>query len=583
MENAVDFFNSFARDTELCIMGMLDLEGRFVHCNRGLQRLLGAGEAVLDGESLSGYFRLDPRASGESLPLSEWLKGREHHTLECDGTSKSGSPFSARLFLSVLRDGEGIQRGFGIIVENLTPKMKMESAIRQSEERFKKAFSAAPDGMVISRLRDGKVMEANEGWQQISGYSREETIGESSRVMDLMDPQEREKAIGLLVAEGRIRDMEIRIRAKSGSLRNVMVSAEKLDLDGEDCLMTILRDVTELKNTILNLEKSEFRNRSLLEALPDAIFQFDGSGKCADFKPGQDAQTDAWPIEGVVGKDLKEIFPAKPAALLVRNHAKALKTGKVQVCEFPMVHPNETRELEARCVPFGRESLLLLLRDITGSRNLERLAASITSREQRRLGGELHDGICQELTGISFLCKSLEAKLAPHGPGLQEPMEEISRLLGDCILHTRALITGLYPEGLERGLAGALRELIGKLGKVYPSSFSFLGEDQNLGQDVSAHLYLIAQEAAGNAARHGNAGSIHIYLGGQGDNLVLKVSDDGRGISADRKGSEGRGTDIMHYRARLIGARLEIQSREGKGTTVSCILPSSLAYGFKAA
>jgi PAS domain S-box-containing protein len=581
MKNAGIFFNSFVRDTELCIMGMLDIEGRFARCNRGMEKLLGANEAALVSVPLSRHFCVPAEGALEGAALAGWLQGQAHHTLECAGVAKSGETFSVRLFLSELRDSEGAQRGFGIIVENLTPKLRMESAIRQSEERFKKAFAAAPDGLVISRLEDGIVLETNESWHSIFGYSREETVGKSSQVMGLMDSGGREIVFARLLRQGRIRDLELRVRAKSGAIKNIVVSAEKMELDGKACLMTILRDVTDAKNMVLNLEKSELSNRSLLEAIPDSIFRFNRHGKCLAYKAGQGAHTGIWPGESAVGLGFPELFPREASALLRACHANTLESGQTQVCEFSTPSQMETREWEARMLPFGREDILLLVRDITGSHNLERLAANITAREQKRLGGELHDGICQELTGISFLTKSLESKLAAQSPEIHKSILEISRLLGDAILHTRALITGLYPAGLEHGLAEALRDMVNKLGKVYPCGFSFVGEDQNLGQDVAAHLYLIAQEAAGNAARHGHPDSVRIYLGGQGENMILQVSDDGRGISEVRKRSEGRGMDIMRYRARLIGARMEIQSQEGRGATVTCVLPSNLAHGFR--
>jgi PAS domain S-box-containing protein len=701
MKNAANFFNSFVRDTELCIMGMLDIQGIFVRCNRGLENLLGLEEEELSGKPLSDFFLLDAEASIPAPGLEAWLRREERHTLECPGTGAAGEAFRVRLFLSALRDTEGIQRGYGIVIENLTPGLRLESAVRQSEDRFRKAFIAAPDGIVIASVKDSTVLEVNESWQAIFGYSREETVGKSSLLLKLVDPEVRESILERLLREGRIRDMEIRVRNKSGEYRDVTFSTETMVLEGIDCMMTTLRDVTakkdaekeardkqklyrtlaanfpnaiillydpdykilvaegsrlalfgltsestegrnvrdisppgyfagvekyyrsaldgfpayhdaefldrhwavdhvpvagengkvwaglmvcrdvtELKNTILKLESSEQANRSLLEAIPDSILRLDREGKCTAFKPGESTLLTRWPKETVRGMPLEGFFPAEIASLLQSNRTKALAAGKSQICEFSLTSPTETREWEARTVPFNGLDTMLLLRDISGSRNLERLAANITAYEQRRLGGELHDGICQELTGISFLCKSLETKAAAQAPGLGVPISEISSLLADAIRHARALITGLYPSGLEHGLADALRELVNKLGKVYPSAFAFLGEDQEMGQDVAAHLFLIAQEAASNSARHAQAGSIRIHLGRQGGNLILKVSDDGLGLPEDTHASEGRGMHIMRYRARLIGAQFEAGSNTPTGASITCMLPEKLAYGF---
>ena len=703
MKNAGNFFNSFVRDTELCSMGMLDLDGRFVRCNRGLERLLGKSEPELQGTAVSAALIPvgDDIPAGPGLP--EWLRRQEHHTFACEGKGAKGDAFSARVFLSALRDTEGVQVGYGIIVDNLSPKLRLESEVRKSQELFEKAFSAVPDALVISRMDDGMVLEANGGWEAIFGYTRTEIVGKNSRVMGLLEPADREAAVALLQAQGRLREYEMRVRTKSGVEKHTQMSAEKILIDGKECILTILRDitekkateqelrnrqrlyrtlaanyphsivilfgpdlkvlvaegtglallglapekveagnmrdlssperfqrlepfyrsalagaasfhetefrdrhwavdnvpvkdeagevwaglmvardVTEFKRTISSLEKSERGNRTLLEAIPDSIYQFDAAGICVEFKAAPGAGAGGGLPAKAVGLSLAELFPKENGEPLAMSHERARRTGQTQLCEFPLGSRDATREMEARFVPLDQGNVLLLLRDITGSRNLERLAANIAAWEQRRLGGELHDGICQELAGISFLCKSLEAKLAAQAPDLGRPMAEISGLLGDAIGHTRALISGLYPAGLEHGLAEALRDLIGKLGRVYPSVFSFIGENQELSQDVAAHLYLIAQEAAGNAARHGRPASVRINLGRQDEDMILKVSDDGKGLPEGRSGAEGRGMDIMRYRARLIGARIDVRSRPGKGVTVTCTLPVNLAFGFKA-
>lgn len=208
-----------------------------------------------------------------------------------------------------------------------------------------------------------------------------------------------------------------------------------------------------------------------------------------------------------------------------------------------------------------------------GKDDLERLIAKIATREQRRIGVELHDGICQELTGISLMCKALEGKLLAEKPELRLKAADISRQVNRTMDHVRVLISGLYPIGLERGLDEALRELVDKLGRTFSASFAFTGEDPRCDQDVSAHLYRIAQEAANNAARHGHPTRIDIRLEKSGDRLELTVRDDGRGFAPEAPGGEGRGLDIMRYRARLIGAALEIRSGAGEGCQVTCTLP----------
>jgi signal transduction histidine kinase len=93
---------------------------------------------------------------------------------------------------------------------------------------------------------------------------------------------------------------------------------------------------------------------------------------------------------------------------------------------------------------------------------------------------------------------------------------------------------------------------------------------------VALHLYYIVLEAVANASKHGGAGIVLIGLEPRGDRYQLTIRDDGRGFSPSVKGQAGMGLRIMHYRARVIGATLNVQSRPGQGTTVTCLfLPVS--------
>jgi len=89
------------------------------------------------------------------------------------------------------------------------------------------------------------------------------------------------------------------------------------------------------------------------------------------------------------------------------------------------------------------------------------------------------------------------------------------------------------------------------------------------------HLYYIVQEAVLNAAKHGKAAQIIISLARTGDRLVLTIQDDGSGFELSGNNSTGMGIRIMRYRARVIGATLDLKSRPGQGTQVTCVFYSA--------
>src|SRR5262249_11532755 len=130
--------------------------------------------------------------------------------------------------------------------------------LRESEERFAKAFRVCPDGLAISRISDGVILEVNDSFASLSGYERDETIGKSAIDIGLyIDPTDRQRAVTILKEKDRVRDFELGMRRKSGEARLITFSAEPLELHGELCWLTISRDITERKQAEEALRRSE--------------------------------------------------------------------------------------------------------------------------------------------------------------------------------------------------------------------------------------------------------------------------------------------------------------------------------------
>jgi PAS domain S-box-containing protein len=145
---------------------------------------------------------------------------------------------------------------------DITARRQMEEALRISEQKFSRAFRASPEALVLSRQKDGAVLDMNESWERISGYSRAEVIGQSSLVLDLFEsPAQRQQVMTQLQAQGFVRDFEIKLRRKSGEVRQASLSMEPIELDNEACLLTIVHDITERKQaeTQLMAQLSELR------------------------------------------------------------------------------------------------------------------------------------------------------------------------------------------------------------------------------------------------------------------------------------------------------------------------------------
>jgi signal transduction histidine kinase len=215
-----------------------------------------------------------------------------------------------------------------------------------------------------------------------------------------------------------------------------------------------------------------------------------------------------------------------------------------------------------------------IARDITQRKRLEREILEISSREQRRIGHDLHDGVCQQLAGIALLTNTLADRLEAGEPVDPAQAEKISLLINEANRQTRAVARGLFPVRLEdNGLVSALEELANNCAALFKINCTFACQPSEpvVENGVALHVYYIAQEALLNAAKHGKAQTVTLALHPSGDRWALSVKDDGVGFATHLAPRTGMGIRIMHYRARVIGATLDLKSERGSGTQVTCL------------
>jgi PAS domain S-box-containing protein len=214
--------------------------------------------------------------------------------------------------------------------------------------------------------------------------------------------------------------------------------------------------------------------------------------------------------------------------------------------------------------------------DITERKRMEKAILEISAREQRKIGRDLHDGLGQHLTGIAFMSKVLERKLAADGSPEAVEVEKIVRLVNEAIHKTRELARGLLPVVSDSdGLMSALKRWTGEVEDLFRIQCRFECSEPVRITDVNVatHLYHIAQEAVNNAIKHARATELIVSLGRPKGVGMLEVEDDGIGLPHVRQGHSGLGLHIMSYRANMIGGSLELHTGAHGGTVVSCRFP----------
>ena len=214
-----------------------------------------------------------------------------------------------------------------------------------------------------------------------------------------------------------------------------------------------------------------------------------------------------------------------------------------------------------------------LLQELRQREILETKLVEVSESERRRIGYDIHDGLCQKLAGVSLLLNSLSSQIPQTSPA-GALAREISEHLNSAVEDARNVARGVAPvETGGEGLRGALMELADGLTQSKRVNCQFLCHAPLQVDDlhVAGHLYRIAQEAANNGIRHGKATEVDITYTCDGGERQLLIADNGSGFMPPSPSHQGMGVNIMHYRAAKIGASLEIRRRRQGGTEVACL------------
>jgi signal transduction histidine kinase len=227
-------------------------------------------------------------------------------------------------------------------------------------------------------------------------------------------------------------------------------------------------------------------------------------------------------------------------------------------------------ELEERV----RQRTAALKNEMQERMRLEEEILGISEREQRRIGHDLHDSLCQHLTGTALAGQVLSERLAAKALPEAKAIDHIVEMVEGAIDLTRTLARGLHPFELEgEGFTDALRELASTITEGFktPCTFECDRPVEIRERGVATHLYRIAQEAISNALKHSNARNIVLRLEAGTEGLTLTISDDGVGLPPKIPG--GMGLRTMAYRASVIGASFRVERQLSRGTRVTCKLP----------
>ena len=475
---------------------------------------------------------------------------------------------------------------------------RTERALRESAEKFSKAFRASPDGLAISEVATGRYLEVNEGYCLLCGYQREEMLGHTSLELGIWkNPGDRDRFVAELKQTGGVRNFEMLMGTRAGGVRHIHLNGETIELGEISCFVSVLHDVTDRMFAEQALRESEEKFSRAFRTGPDIMSIVDlETGRYLEVNEAHE-RTFGLKRAQVIGRSATELGIFQNPALRDTMKAHLQTSGSLRNLEYqarncrgePM-----TFLLNAEVIELGGKTCVLRVsHDSTERKRAETERAEAVTREhearieytlqliaaqeaeRKRIAAELHDGVGQNLLLIKNLAQQVQLS-GLAGP-VQEQIDTINHLAGLCIADVRQISRDLRPYQLDHlGLKRALEAMLEYAAQASPAEFTskFEPVDDLFATDAAMNLYRIVQESLNNILKHSRARQVDIRLERDVHEVQLRIQDDGVGFlpgRADEK--KGLGLRNIAERVRMLGGKLNIASAPGQGTRIEVAVP----------
>ncbi|MGH9844300.1 MAG: PAS domain-containing sensor histidine kinase, partial [Blastocatellia bacterium] len=471
----------------------------------------------------------------------------------------------------------------------------------KSEKRFR-SLAESSQAAILLYVKD-RFIYGNPAAESVTGYGPDEIVGVS--LWDVIHPDShagvKERMRARIRGETVPARHEIRIVTKQGEERWVDYSIGLTELNGEQTAILTVFDITQRKQAEAALRRSEERSRQA----------FHESGTAMAIASLRDRRmieaNPAWleviglereALIGYTPEELEISFGGIEPGELISKLAEGQAVRNVEL-SIHISHTGATREIVALasgvpinvhgepCILWGIQDITALKRteaELRGSReqlrNLTARLQTIREEDLASVAREIHDELGQALTGLKLELSWLDGALGEAPRAVRDKIASMLDLVGATIDNMRRMATALRPGILDDfGLVAALewqaQDFAARTG-VPCLLVNETGHDDDLplDRDRATAVFRIFQESLTNVARHASATKVVASLTRTDEMLILKIRDNGRGITpAELTNASSLGLIGMRERAQMFGGAFDLRGKPGKGTTLRVSMP----------
>jgi PAS domain S-box-containing protein len=470
-----------------------------------------------------------------------------------------------------------------LISRDITKRKLAETALRQSEEKFSKIFRFSPDTIAISTLDDGRYVEVNDAFTQLTGYERYEALGHTAFELGIwVDAADRDYFTNLLKNHGSVSGLELRFRVKSGEIITTLVSGEIIEMDGRLHLLVIVKDITDRKRLeeILRLSEERFSKAFNASPLLMAITTFKG-GRFIDINQSF-CQVFGYSREELIGHTSSELGMWKKASdrhlilQAITDYGSftdlelnfVTKSGKIIVglCS------GESIEIG------GEVCLLFIIMDITERKQME---MEIARLDRMNMVGQIAASIGHEIRNPMTTVRGFLQVLNNKEKYAED--HEIINLMIEEIDRANAIIKEFLSLAKDKLIEPKLQDINSVISSMLPLIHAdAVAQDKNiqvrlenvpellLDEKEIRQLLLNLIRNGLEAMSPGKTLSITTFI--QGQNVILSIQDQGHGMTEEvlqklgtpffttKEDGTGLGLAVCYVIARRHGAAVDIDT-----------------------